>query len=375
MSTVNMIEDRRHCSSAHKSIRHCIGMLAPFKSVKISQEIPFSQDDIFFGEEQFYEFIKNLYLKMYEDPEKFQVPTAPYDEYMKTARLKKGIEKAHYTDGRECNLRNTFQQAIQFYARFFYELGLKAEEIRESDYALVISKLKLDEVYASLEVTHLRKENPYRYEVLKDFGIEIRQADDFCFITSRYYPRMFIGLWVLCAVPESKYKYMNYLRLDYRGYYRSCPEIEDIIKTLDKNHGEIISEIQEILLDLKLKVKVKPLRNITSGSRWKVEYSGKGKSVFGFYADQGNLMLCIYFNSAQNISELCRVLEESEPVLFHWLSSKFPERLCACPNNRRITLGEEKRRICGLSNRAEITNPDEADVKNSIKVMKLFRNL
>ncbi len=68
-------------------------------------------------------------------------------------------------------------------------------------------------------------------------------------------------------------------------------------------------------------------------------------------------------------------LEEIDHDLFSWYSSKFPERLYRCPSNRWATFGETRRRICGLSNIAEIENPSEADLKNSIEVLKLFRQL
>jgi len=54
-------------------------------------------------------------------------------------------------------------------------------------------------------------------------------------------PKMFLGLQVLLTVPKSKYKTeskfkrLNYLRLDYKGYYRPMPEIEDVKFTIKKN--------------------------------------------------------------------------------------------------------------------------------------------
>jgi hypothetical protein len=138
-------------------------MLAPYQSVSIKNNTEFDQDDYISGEYEFYSFMKALYTDMYEDPAKYFVATTPYDEYMQNRKPVKGIEKEHYTDTKECNLRNTFQQAIQFYPKFFYELGLRAEEIRKSDYAIVLSTEKYEEVLQSIQWTHIYKENENRY--------------------------------------------------------------------------------------------------------------------------------------------------------------------------------------------------------------------
>lgn len=42
---------------------------------------------------------------------------------------------------------------------------------------------------------------------------------------------------------------------------------------------------------------------------------------------------------------------------------------------RRVHLGEKIRRICGLSNRAEIVNPTDDDVEKAIKILIKFRNI
>jgi hypothetical protein len=362
-------------SSAEKSIWHSIMMLAPYQDVPIENNTEFNQKDYMSGEKEFYSFMKTLYTDMFENPAKYSIPTTDYDEYIQNRKPKKDTEKQHYTDTKECNLRNTFQQAIQFYPKFFYELGLRAEKIRERDYALVLSMERYEEVIQSLEWKHICKENEHRYKAISSLGIETQQIEEKCYIISRNYPKMFLGLWILCSAPESKYKYMNFLRLDYKGYNRLIPDIEDIKETLSNEHRQIIDLLQLSLKDLNMKVKVKALRNITSGSRWKIEYALKGRNVFGFYGEPNYLMICIYFNDAKNISEMSAQLEKNDLRLFQWFCSKFPERLCKCPSNRCVTLGETKRRICGLSNRAEIENPNSEDVENSIRVLKIFRNI
>lgn len=85
-------------------------------------------------------------------------------------------------------------------------------------------------------------------------------------------------------------------------------------------------------------------------------------------------MICIYFYSHLNIAYMSKRLQEENYDLYQWYKSKFPERLCKCRYNRRVQFGEEYRRICGFSNRAEIKNPTDQDLNNSIEVIKLFRD-
>ena len=86
-------------------------------------------------------------------------------------------------------------------------------------------------------------------------------------------------------------------------------------------------------------------------------------------------MLCIHFNDFQNITDFARILYQEDRELFQWFREQFPERLCRCPNNRRVYLGDEPWRICGLSNRAEIVNPDDRDMDRAIYVLRKFRNI
>ena len=43
------------------------------------------------------------------------------------------------------------------------------------------------------------------------------------------------------------------------------------------------------------------------------------------------------------------------------------------PSNRRVSFAGEERRICGMSNRAEIVNPTQEDVKNAFTVLRKYR--
>ncbi len=358
--------------SVHKSILHSLQMLASLKPIQVQGEEK-SQRDFWDGQIEFYEFIEELYCRMLSNPDKYLIPSMDYDAYMQTDKAKKRGEKEHFTDTKECKLRNTFQQAIQFYAKFFYNIGEGAEFIDQNDYSLVISKSVYEQVKESMMWTHIYKGNEQRYQRIRELGITIKEDDEYCSISCKRYPKMFLGLWLLCKAKESKYKYLNYLRVDYQGIIKETPELEDIVETLHERHQYIISQIQQLLDGVKVNIKIKPFNTITSRSKWKVEYQYKGKNILGFYAEPDFFMLCIYFNNPQNITDMSKRLQEDNNDLYEWYRTKFPERLCKCRYNRRVQFGEESRRICGFSNRAEIVNPDSRDLINSIKVIKLFR--
>lgn len=182
----------------------------------------------------------------------------PYEEYakkLKEQEEQKKKEKAHVNNSKESTLRNTFQQAIQFYA-FFYNIGLKSKGIDGESGVLIVLKEDYIDVLNQMNRIHESKYNVGRYEVLSKLGIRIYQNDD----TVR------------------------------------------IIHTTYK-----------------------------------------------------------------------QAMEEHE--LFQWFKNQFPERLCKCPNNRRVYFGNEPRRICGLSNWAEIVNSDDYDIDRALCILRKYRNI
>jgi hypothetical protein len=221
MNIANARNYGNHKSSAQKSIWHCLMMLAPFKSVAVDDQ-NFQRDSYETGAYEFYKFMKNLYDSMYHDPHKYFVPTKPYDEYLSSRIINNDVYNEHHTDTKECKLRNTFQQAIQFYPEVIYRLGNEAREVCNKDFALVISKSKFNDVMGSFKRSHVYEDNKSRFKAILDAGLEINEDNDMYLISSKKYPRMFLGLWIFCNAPESKYKYMNYLRLDYQGSLGQC---------------------------------------------------------------------------------------------------------------------------------------------------------
>ena len=364
-------------SSAQYSIRHAVEMLAGFQSVIPADTKDISSQDYKEGELQFYQYITGLYVNLYKNPKVYKIDSEKYDEYMASneRKEKKGkflVEKQHFQDSKESSLCNQFQQSISFYFKFLYELGC-VSRIRMEDFSLEISKDSYRIACANTSMAKIRKDQKERIMILLNTGLGLRECGNSYIMTCEKYPKMFIGLVELCNAPDSKYKYMNYLRLDYKRIRQPIPEIADIMETLKEEMNGNINRLINALQDEKYKVKVKPLRNITSGFQWKVEFTVKGKSCLGFYADRSSYLVCIYFNKHENISAMASYLEGKDKELFQWFCDHIPERLCRCPNNRWVTLGSNRRRICGMSNRLDVVNPNAVDMKKCLKVLRIFR--
>lgn len=362
-----MMQKKRKETHAERSIRHCLDMIAPFEA---------SEPDDEKEQREFYQFMVTLYEEMYENPEKYLVFPGPYEEYMdKRKRKNEKKEKEHVSDSRESTLRNTFQQAISFYALFLYQSGLRSDGLDEKTGSLILRKDNYQEVLDKVNRIHESHYNCERFRILQELGVRIIEKKGYVFIAHEKRKRAMAGLLYLCKAPESKYKWMNFLRLDYKNAYSKAPTVRDICQTLPAEYSEIVECLEEHLSGIKVRAKIKPLRGIVSDFKWKVEYASKGKNICGFYADNETFMLCIYFNHFQNINEFAGKLLKENIELFQWFKNQFPERLCKCPNNRRVDFGGEFRRICGLSNRAEIVNPDNEDIKNALYILSKYRNI
>lgn len=255
---------------AQFSIRHCIDMIAPF-------EMSDQQED---GQLQFYQFMLSLYREMYENPEEYMVFPKPYEDYMaklKVRESKEKKEKQHSADSRESTLRNTFQQAIQFYALYLYRIGVASKGLDAGTGALVVRKGDYFDVIEQMNRIHEAKYNAGRYEKLSKRGIQVSENGDTVRIVHGEYPQMMQGISYLCKAPESKYKWMNFLRLDFKNAYSPIPSVEDICKTLSAGSVEAVNKLENNLSELKVKARIKPLgesSQISSG-RWNMYIRGK----------------------------------------------------------------------------------------------------
>lgn len=353
-------------NSAERSIRHCLFMLAP-------EPEAFEE-----GKRELFDFFRELYQAMYEDPERFLVFPKPYEDYVcshekKAAAVKK--EKAHETDARESTLRNAFQQEIQFYAKFFYLLGVEGTKKDEEPGSFFLSLPAFEAACPEMNRIHDRQNNELRYQLIREKLLQIRETNAEVNVAFRNRTKAADGLLFLCHAPEGKYKWMNYLRLDFKNAYEGMPSIQDVAASLPESKKQIVERMQTLLSGQKVKVKLRPLRGIVSDFKWKAEFTYRGNNICGFYADDGYFMLCIYFNNFKNINDFAKELYENAPAMFQWFQAQFPERLCKCPSNRRVFFGEEPRRICGMSNRAEIVNPTNEDVERAINILCRYRKI
>ncbi len=228
-ATYTLRAARQTETHAQRSVRHCLDMLAPFSSAE--RQI----------QRQFYQLMVSIYHGMYESPEAYLVFPAPYEAYLqKRQNTKKGKEKEHAADARESTLRNTFQQAIQFYASYFYTLGLHGKGILLQSGALVMSMEDYAGVRNQMNRIHESHYNAERYDVLEKLGIELHENGDTIEITHKIYPHAMAGLLYLCQATESKYKWMNFLRVDFKNAYSKVPTVDDICKTLPPQSREVV---------------------------------------------------------------------------------------------------------------------------------------
>lgn len=349
-----------------RSILHCLRMLAPFHEAIPEGEHALS--DMAEGQRQFYAFIKGLYGEMYSDPAFFLIPQGEYDEYIQSRPpIEEPAENPHQTDPKESRLRNRFQQAIRFYAAYLYQLGARAHALEKG--VLSLTPAQWQEARAAMEWPHLRGENAPRFQRLQALGLDERPEPQAVYITCRDFPKMLYGLWALCKAPESKYRYMNYLRADYRAALRGAPAAGDIFATLTPAVAQAARTLHNAMTAQGMKLYVKPLREITWGSQWKGEYRKEGRCAAGFYADLDAFTLCLYFGSPEKIAQVSARLHSQQPALGAWFDSKFPQRKCTCAHNVRVLLGDGPRRICGMACRAEILNPSPQDLQTALSIL------
>jgi hypothetical protein len=325
--------------------------------------------------------MKTLYQDMYANPDTYAIPIIEYDEYIETIDLEKVFANSHKGDAKESKLRNGFQQAIQFYPDYFWKLGLAADEICNEKYELVISKSKYDSVFYSFDNPHIKNENVQRINALTNRGIRVNKASDSrYFVSCEKAPKMFLGLKVLLTVPESKYKTenkfkkLNYLRLDYRGYYRPIPEIEEVKLTMQKDHREILTLLLSLFDEVKTRYALYPMASIAPFNKWKVDYwLGNNKRLFGFYAGPDFLSFRISFKTPENLIRIITILEKNDPKLFEWFRDNIKEVFHDCPRNKMIKFGDQEKHLCCGSSGGtmEIVNPNKNDLINITELIKI----
>lgn len=269
--------DNKNITYSQKSILNVINMLVEFKEVEVNEIKEFDMKDILEGEKDFYLFMKELYIKMYNNPESYYIPLKQYDNYI-NGRF---MNKDKRNDSKESKLRNTVKQSIEFYQKFFYEMALLSE-FNKNEYSFIISKDNYNILMEKLNFPNIKNKQAYRINKIIDYGVEIQSFNENIVIKSLKYKKAFLGLWILTSVPLSRHKYIDYLRIDYKGIYKRALNINDVKDIASSNNKEIINLIYNKMKELKAKTKIKPLSSTVLGSTCKVDYLYNNKSILKY---------------------------------------------------------------------------------------------
>lgn len=364
------INQNKFISAAHKSIWHAALFLAPFYEVKKPDLAEAEATDLFEGERNLCRFMQDLYLDMYNYPELYHLPVGEYDKYM-NGRERKDLP--HKNDPKESSLRNEFQQPIQFYQKLLFELGVHAE-LDYNTFRFNIDKNVFLNILMNMRFSKIRGKKKKLLLALNRMGLEFDgKATDRMPVTNAKYPKMLLALSTLCKSSNNKYAFTNFLRCDFRGLIHGFkPQFEDTMAILPGDLKSIAIKLDQFMQELGCKVSVEPLKSIVSDSRWKVNYSLNGKSIFAFCSDINRLELFAYFNYHKNVSRMGYILKDESSELYNWFYEKIPARLCSCKNNNLVDIGGQKKRICGLMNRLDVGNPNSNDLKNIEEIIRIY---
>lgn len=364
------IKQDKFLSATHKSIWHSALFLASFYEAVPANLSAGETANLLEGERNLYRFIKDLYSDMYNNPGLYYLPVGEYDRYM-NGRERKDLH--HKNDQKESSLRNKFQQPIQFYQKFLFEIGTRSEA-DYSTFNLNIHKSDFHDIYRDMKLSKVRGEEEKLAKALNNLGLEIiEKAADKIHVANMKYPKMLLALSALCRSSNKKYTLTNFLRCDFRGLINGFkPRFEDTLAVLSQDLKENAVELNKFMQGLNCKASIEPLKNITLYSKWKVNYSLDGKSVFSFCSDINSLELFAYFNHHENISRMGYILKDKSIELYNWFYEKMPARTCSCRNNNLVDIGGQKKRICGLMNRLDVGNPTINDLKNIENVIGTY---
>lgn len=284
-------------------------------------------------------------------------------------------ELHHKNDQKESSLRNKFQQPIQFYQKFLFELGAQAD-LDNSTFGLTIDKSVFLNIFRNMRLSKIRGEEEKLAKALNRVGLEIdEKTTGRIHITNVKYSKMLLALSALCKSSNKKYAFTNFLRCDFRGLFDGFkPQFEDTIAILSEDLKGIAIKLDKFMQELNCKVSIEPLKNILLYSGWKVNYSLNGKSVYSFCADINRLELHAYFNHHKNVSRMGYILKDESNELYNWFYEKIPVRMCSCKNNNLVDIGGQKKRICGLMNRLDVGNPKNDDAKNIESIIRIYVN-
>ena len=356
-------------SVTHRSIWHAAVFLAPFREVIPQTVTGADADQLRKGEKHLYRFITGLYADMYAHPDVYGIPVGEYDRFMegrtRDTLPKKDVQK-------ESRLRNQFQQAIQFYQKLLFDIGSHGEP-GERTTVFTLDPAVLSDMIGKHRLTSVRGEQEQRATALARVGMIVQRSSDTITVSVPDYPYLLTALSALCKRGQKKFMLTNVLRCDFRGLLPSFkPGIDDATAVLSDHLKPMMAEMDMMMKRLSCKVIVEPLKNTTLYSPWKVKYTLRGKSLYAFQGDTDHLNVFAYFNHVQNVSRMGSLVREASDALYTWFYQHIPTRICACKNNRTIDIGGQKKRICGLMNRLDVSNPDSQDIRNLKRIIALY---
>ncbi|MFW6287611.1 MAG: hypothetical protein ACOC2J_02555 [bacterium] len=252
------------------------------------------------------------------------------------------------------------------------DIDVSAEEIHNSS-ILSIAQDDYQNIIKSLRLSKVRGQEEKRLTALKDLGLEIDRKQDKIFISCEHYPDMLAALSLLCKSGTKKYAYTNFIRCDFRGVKSYKPSIEDVVAVIPEVYKSMVLEMDSMMESMNCRRTINPLKTRLLNQQWKVAYKKKGKSVYAFEADVDKLNSIAYFNYPENISKMGYLLKEESVSLYKWFYNCFELMECSCKNNKLVDIGGKKKRICGLSNRMDIYNPDKKEFENMKYIIELFQ--
>ncbi len=359
-------------STAHKLIRYMVGNLSDFVFTPLEDNIVDDAEILYKGEIEYLRFNKNLYDDMYYHIGEYNIPGKEYDQFM-SGRIKDELSEVEKK--KESKLRNVFKQAIKLYPRFLYEIGLRGR-LDNSSFRLILDQQQYDEVIKQVKrhISQRKGEATERISLLARLGLTIIVQQEQVVLENPKYPHMFVGLSALCKSVNKKHHFTNFIRCDYRGLQKFySPGIEEVVKILPDSLKPIVKEVDLWMKKKNAKTTVKALHHQPVLIPWKVNYSHKGKSLFGLQADFENLYLFAYFNNFKNIMSVALEVSKISEDFCNWFNHQIPVTECNCKNNKVIKIGGEKKRICGLSNRMDLKNPDTESLKKIKRIVEIYQ--
>jgi hypothetical protein len=364
--------ETEHPSSSHKEIAYFRRYLS---ELVLYPDVPDRDENetrlLHQGEKDYHSFMRDLYEDMYENAEAYSIPSGEYDKFM-DGRSTDELSKS----SREYRLRNRFKQSIRIYQRFLYGIGSEGA-VRKITNHLVLDRPSFEKALrgVSRHVSQLKGEVMNRISALSRLGFVMDIGDEEVSVSNETYPAMFVGLSALCKSGNKAYHYTHFLRCDYRGLdRRHKPGIEDVLEIVPGEFRRVVHEIDKWMKEMGARVEIKALHHQPLCIPWKVSYKIRGKAALGFKADAENLDLYAYFNSHKNIVKVAAEIGKESDQLCKWFAEHIPERVCACKSNKLVHIGSTRKRICGLMNRLEIRNPDEAGFGRVKAAVSLYHN-